>query len=308
MGNNIENSSFYCCHTKPINNDDENEIKKLSPTLENQMKETIDMNEPFITQTFRDTKKNQTTDNIIDYEIENNSISNFNSPELKTTQNKLKLKKEIPNEEEKEKENERDKVDVIEIKNSNNEEEINKDLNGKVPKPMHDPPYWNELTNNLEDEVFKINEKYTKKIFDFYNELRLSPEKYIDNAEQKELGDLLREYNKLNDRPLCLIQQDIYFYTLCEILLSIYYTPESPDDTKNKVINNEQFKEKNKKLYYVQCEIENYEDAVWKLLKENENIAIKELLINKPNYCVIAAMPIVDSYEMFVYFLFLSDE
>ena len=32
---------------------------------------------------------------------------------------------------------------------------------------MHDPPYWNELTNNLEDEVFKINEKYTKKNFRF---------------------------------------------------------------------------------------------------------------------------------------------
>ena len=298
MGN-TANNSFYCCHTKPINNDDENEIKKLNPTLENQLKETIDIQEPFVTQTYKETKNFQTTDNIIDYEINNNSISNFNSPPLKSTQDKKKLNKDLTNEENEE--------DLMKLKNSNNEE-INKDLNDKNSIPTHDPPYWNELNKNLEDEVFNINEKYSKKIFDFYNELRINPEKFIDNAEQKELSDLLREYNKSNDRPLCLIQKDIYFYTLCEILLSIYYTPESPDDTKNKVLNDEQFKEKNKKLYYVQCEIENYEDAVWKLLKENENNAIKDLLCNKPDYCVVAAMPIVNSYEMFVYFLFLTDE
>jgi len=305
MGN-TTNNSFYCCHTKPINVDEENEIKKINPTIENQFKETIDIQEPFITQTFKETKNFQTTDNIIDYEINNNnSISNFNSPPLKSTQDKKKLNKDLTNEEnEKEKENE---DDLIKLKKSNNDE-INKDLNDKNSIPTHDPPYWNELNKNLEDEVFNINEKYSKKIFDFYNELRINPDKFIDNAEQKELSDLLREYNKSNERPLCLIQKEIYFYTLCEILLSIYYTPESPDDTKNKVLNDEQFKEKNKKLYYVQCEIENYEDAVWKLLKENENNAIKDLLCNKPDYCVIAAMPIVNSYEMFVYFLFLTDE
>ena len=302
MGNTAKNS-VYCCHTKPINIDEENEIKKINPIIENQLKETIDNQEPFLTQTNRETKNFQTTDNIIDYEINNNSISNSNSPPLKSTQNKKKLDKDLPNEE-----NEKEKdEDLIKLKNSNNKE-INQDLNDKIPISTHDPPYWNELNKNLEDEVFNINEKYSKKIFDFYNELRLNPEKFIDNAEQKELSDLLREYNKSNERPLCLIEKEIYFYTLCEILLSIYYTPEAPDDTKNKVLKDEQFKEKNKKLYYVQCEIENYEDAVWKLLKENENNAIKDLLCNKPDYCVIAAMPIVDSYEMFVYFLFLSDE
>jgi hypothetical protein len=304
MGN-TANNSVYCCHTKPINIDEENEIKKINPIIENQLKETIDNQEPFLTQTNRETKNFQTTDNIIDYEINNNSISNSNSPPLKSTQNKKKLDKDLPNEEN-EKEKEKDE-DLIKLKNSNNKE-INQDLNDKIPISTHDPPYWNELNKNLEDEVFNINEKYSKKIFDFYNELRLNPEKFIDNAEQKELSDLLREYNKSNERPLCLIEKEIYFYTLCEILLSIYYTPEAPDDTKNKVLKDEQFKEKNKKLYYVQCEIENYEDAVWKLLKENENNAIKDLLCNKPDYCVIAAMPIVDSYEMFVYFLFLSDE
>ena len=304
MGN-TANNSFYCWHTKPINIDEENEIKKINPTLENQLKETIDIQEPFLTQTHREQKNFKTTDNIIDYEINNNSISNSNSPPLKSTQIKKKLDKDLPNEEN-EKEKEKNE-DLIKLKNSNNKE-INQDLNDKIPISTHDPPYWNELNKNLEDEVFNINEKYSKKIFDFYNELRLNPEKFIDNAEQKELSDLLREYNKSNERPLCLIQKEIYFYTLCEILLSIYYTPEAPDDTKNKVLKDEQFKEKNKKLYYVQCEIENYEDAVWKLLKENENNAIKDLLCNKPDYCVIAAMPIADSYEMFVYFLFLSDE
>jgi len=333
MGNTQEATSFYCCRIE--RNHDENEIKKLDTETENQLKDKIEMKNPYNTISNIETKKFQTTDNIIENELNNDSINNLNSPALKTAFDKKKLSNEsnVPKEEDIKKseiiqENENNNnldnnnsdlniennisknnnIDNNNIDNNNIENNNIEDNNKEVQIPPHDIPYWNEKNPNVEDEVYNINSQLSKKIFDFYNEVRLNPENFIDQADEYGLSDLLRKYNKLNDRPFSLIEKDFYLYTLCEILLSIYQTKRPEEDIKNDVLNNLQFKEKNKKLYYVKCEIEKYENAVWNLLKENENNAIEELLINKNDYCVIAAIPILNSYEMYVYFLFLSDE
>jgi len=100
MGNTQEASNFYCCRID--HNHDENEIKKLDTETENQLKDKIEMTNPFYgTNPNIDTKKFQTTDNIIDNEINNDSINNLNSPPLKTALNKKNLSNEsnIPKEE-----------------------------------------------------------------------------------------------------------------------------------------------------------------------------------------------------------------
>ena len=38
------------------------------------------------------------------------------------------------------------------------------------------------IESNVEDEVYNINSNFSKIIFDFYNEIQINPEKFIDQA------------------------------------------------------------------------------------------------------------------------------
>ena len=181
------------------------------------------------------------------------------------------------------------------------------DVRGKVEKVKHDPPFWNEKTmDNIEDEIFDLNEEKSEKIFQFFNDIRLNPENYINQSNDENISDLLKKADKYPYKPNALIKNSGFFYQLREGLLNIYSTPKG-DESLIDEIENLCFKDFDiRKRYMVECPIDEEEEAIWNLLKKYENVALDELLTNNVSYCVICALPIKDSYNMKVYFLMLS--
>ncbi len=204
-------------------------------------------------------------------------------------------------------ENNEKNENIIEYKEQlYDKEEDNKEQNIK----KHNPPYWNESTyDDLEYYMLEISDDKSNKIFDLFNDIRIYPLNHKSEGENFEVGDLIEYANKNPIKPNYLIKNECCYYQLREILLSISTTPMSDDEVNEIILNDNFFKTFNEQnLYFVKCPIDKEEESVWTLLKQNKNKALNDILIKYIDYCVICAMPIKDSYDMKVYFLFLSHE
>ena len=195
--------------------------------------------------------------------------------------------------------------DII-IENNNNIESNNKENKNK----KHNPPYWNESTyDDLEYYMLEISDDKSDKIFDLFNDIRIYPINHKSEAENYNVKDLIEKADKNPLKPNFLIKNESFYYQLREILLSISTTPMSDEEVKDIILNDNFFKTfDEQKIYCVKCKIENEEESVWTLLKENEDIALNNILLKYIDYCIICAMPIINSYDMKVYFLFLSNQ
>ena len=202
-----------------------------------------------------------------------------------------------------------DKKEIIIEENDGIEKYEKPKLNAAKEKVKHDPPFWNEKTmDNIEDEIFDLNEEKSEKIFQFFNDIRLNPENYINQSNDENISDLLKKADKNEYKPNTLIKNNSFFYQMREGLMNIYSTPKS-DESLMEDIENLCFKDfELKKRYFVECPIDEEEEAIWNLLKKYENVALDELLTNNVSYCVICALPIKDSYNMKVYFLMLTEK
>ena len=195
--------------------------------------------------------------------------------------------------------------DII-IENNDKIESNNKENKNK----KHNPPYWNESTyDDLEYYMLEISDDKSDKIFDLFNDIRIYPINHKSEAENYNVKDLIEKAEKNPLKPNFLIKNESFYYQLREILLSISTTPMSDEEVKDIILNDNFFKTFDElKIYCVKCKIENEEESVWTLLKENEDIALNNILLKYIDYCIICAMPIINSYDMKVYFLFLSNQ
>ena len=195
--------------------------------------------------------------------------------------------------------------DII-IENNDKIESNNKENKNK----KHNPPYWNESTyDDLEYYMLEISDDKSDKIFDLFNDIRIYPINHKSEAENYNVKDLIEKAEKNPLKPNFLIKNESFYYQLREILLSISTTPMSDEEVKDIILNDNFFKTfDEQKIYCVKCKIENEEESVWTLLKENEDIALNNILLKYIDYCIICAMPIINSYDMKVYFLFLSNQ
>ena len=195
--------------------------------------------------------------------------------------------------------------DII-IENNDKIENNNKENKNK----KHNPPYWNESTyDDLEYYMLEISDDKSDKIFDLFNDIRIYPINHKSEAENYNVKDLIEKAEKNPLKPNFLIKNESFYYQLREILLSISTTPMSDEEVKDIILNDNFFKTfDEQKIYCVKCKIENEEESVWTLLKENEDIALNNILLKYIDYCIICAMPIINSYDMKVYFLFLSNQ
>ena len=196
----------------------------------------------------------------------------------------------------------------IHEENKNNEiEELNNNNNNNESK-IHDPPYWNEVNENeLENIIFDISDNKSDNIFKLFNDVRMNTENYRNEFENHEITNLINEVQNKEEKGNQLIKNESLFYQLRECLLNFSTTPMSDEERNEKILEDNEFKNfKNKRIYSIECPIENENESVWNLLKGFKNEAVDNILTNKIDFCVICAFPIKNSYNMDVYFLFLS--
>ena len=200
------------------------------------------------------------------------------------------------------KKNEIVEVDENDQKFEDEFQQINKNDNLKI---KNKPQYENEIKID-EEKIYEISDEKSDKIFEMFNNVRLYPNNYINQVNEETISNLLKEANEKKYKPNALIKNISFFYQFREGLMNIYATPRDDEDLLEDVYQTF-FKEfKKYKYYYVECPINNEEEAVWNLIKKYENNAIQELLLKYISYCLICALPIIDTDKMKVYFMLLE--
>ena len=252
-----------------------------------------------------------------DNENENKNIShdenesnNKDGIEKANDENKNKEKNEIVEFDEnknKEKNENNNKNEIVEVDGSDQNFEYEfKPINKKAMNQKTKATPQNEIKLENEDRIYEISDEKSDKIFEMFDNVRLYPSNYINQVNEEKISNLLKEVEKTQIKPNALIKENFFFYQFREALMNIYATPRDDEDLLDDVYKNF-FKDfKNYKYYYVECPINNEEEAVWNLLKKYEKDAIKELLLKYISYCLICALPIIDSDKMKVYFMILE--
>ena len=196
-------------------------------------------------------------------------------------------------------------------KNYINEGEIDKDnynIN-ENKKKKHDPPYWNENSNeDLENLLYDLSDEKSDKIFNLFNDIRTNISNYKEEFINQGILNLYNDFEINTSKPNKILKNESYYYNLREHLLNLNSTPMSEEERIEIILNDNVFKNyKDKNIYTVQCEIDNENNAIWNLLIENKNEALNNILTKVLDYCIICAYPIQNSYNMKVYFLLLSN-
>jgi len=151
-------------------------------------------------------------------------------------------------------------------------------------------------------KIQEINES----IFDYFDEIRTNPQNFERIAEEHEVGDVLSRAIKSKITCNNLIMNSFF-----NLLLSSYlqdYTVEGDDCEKllESIEKEEKLKIFNKKLYVCMGELNNPNEVIWALLKNNKEKAYELFFSNNIESLVISCQIINNNKNFRCYFLFLS--
>jgi len=160
--------------------------------------------------------------------------------------------------------------------------------------------------NKNESSIASMLQELGETIFDYFNEIRTNPKDYEKAAEDHGLGDIIQKViNSLNPCNNLIIN---FFFNL---LLSSYINNNTDNGEKNnnlleEIEKEEKIKNYNKKLFVVEAEINNPNEAVWNLIYSNKDIAFETFFSNNIEYLVLSCQKKDNDNKMFkCYFLLL---
>ena len=152
--------------------------------------------------------------------------------------------------------------------------------------------------------ISKIQE-LSENIFDYFNEIRTKPDNFEKISEDHEVSDIIRKVINASNPCTNLIINNFY-----NLLLSSYindYTNDGEENNKllEQIEKEEKLKNFDKKLYSVEGDINNPNEVVWKLIKNNKDIAFDTFFSNNIE-CLVISCQMINNQKFNSYFLFLS--
>lgn len=186
-----------------------------------------------------------------------------------------------------------------------NEEELitEKDLRLRANRLFIDKKEKNTDSNS---SILVSNQERNDILFDIFNEIRTNPIIYEMEAKSYGVLDIIQKYEKLCDCQNSLIK-NVYYNLLLEAYTTSNFEGCKTNEELIKIIEQEkQIKNFDKKLYITQSSIDKPEGAVWKLLAENKETAIEEILLCKIDYLIISTTHVNETKNFNAYFLFLK--
>lgn len=160
------------------------------------------------------------------------------------------------------------------------------------------------VTNTLETENITMNHERNNAIFDFFNELRSNPEKYIEEAKEYKLNEIIQTMIDINNnKNITHLIKNPFFNLLFESIIN--KANGNKDDIISALIEEMQIIDFYKQLYIVECQNNDPKEIIWRLIKNYKKIALKEILLAKIDYFIISSN--IDKKTNYVktYFLFL---
>ena len=187
------------------------------------------------------------------------------------------------------------------------EESINKETfnlaDEELEKTLNNDNYLRK--ESVDTENLAADQERGDEIFDFFNELRQSPHNFLEEAKIYDLTDIITSAEDYtSSKKINVLIKNPFF----NLFLDMYVkkTPYSKEDILNGLENNNQLKNYTKFLYYSESPIDKPNECVWNLLKNNKEIALKEILYKKSDYFIVSTISLYESKKIITYFLFLK--
>ena len=194
------------------------------------------------------------------------------------------------------------RVDTQEIKNGNLPEEVN---NIKEEEKFGENNDFLDNNININTDFLTSNQARNDEIYNYFNDLRNSPKNFLEEAKKYDLADFITsaETKKNSENINTLIQNPFFNLFLDSYVQKYRYSKE---EVMNSLEQNVQIKIYQKNLYSSEGSIENPNECIWNLIKENKDIALNEILYKTIDYIIISTISIPNSKKLLAYFLLLK--
>ena len=168
----------------------------------------------------------------------------------------------------------------------------------------------NILKNKEENESLSSNflsttQNRNETLFDYFNDVRLFPENYVNEAENHGVLDIIQNAKNKKEKPSYLIKNPFYNIVLGDILTK-NHNNINDDELKNEIENEKQISSFDKDIYIIEANVDNPNEAIWNLLEENKNKNGGEILSEKIDYLIVSNIPIIGTQNFKACFLFLK--
>ena len=169
-----------------------------------------------------------------------------------------------------------------------------------------------EKINTLNSEVFNsetnnINQKINDQLFDYFNDLRSFPNKYIDEAKKYDLQDIISSAIdiRISKNYINLIKNSFF-----NLFLDTYVqkTPFSKETIMKNINKNKQLTPYRKILYQTEAPKDDPCQSIWNLLKEHRDIALNYILLRDIDYFIVSTYSLIERKTLLIYFLFLDNK
>ena len=165
--------------------------------------------------------------------------------------------------------------------------------------------YKNNQQTSIQSEGITKDQERNDKIFDFFNDLRNYPQKYIEESRKYGLSNIISSSLNRSVSDFNNLIKNNYFNLFFDTI--VRKTPYSKKDILENIEKYEKIKHYNKYLYSSKANIENVNECVWNLLKDNKKIALDEILYKKCDYLIISSFIHSDNKTIITYFLFIQN-
>ena len=185
-----------------------------------------------------------------------------------------------------------------------NEMSIEEGIN-KEEVEEKDPNFNNLRQETVNTECISLDQDRSEEIFDFFNELRNFPQKYIEESKKYDLENIIlsAEIRQKSGNINMLIKNPFFKLFLDTFVQKYPYSKENIIESLNNDKNIENYK---KNFYCSKAPIENPKECIWNLLKENKDIALDEILYKKVDYFIVSTISTLEKKTILAYFLFLK--
>ena len=169
-----------------------------------------------------------------------------------------------------------------------------------------------EKINTLNSEVFNsetnnINQKINDQLFDYFNDLRSFPNKYIDEAKKYDLQDIISSAIdiRISKNYINLIKNSFF-----NLFLDTYVqkTPFSKENILKNINKNKQLTSYRKFLFQTEAPKDDPCQSIWNLLKEHRDIALNYILLRDIDYFIVSTYSLIERKTLLIYFLFLDSK
>ena len=194
------------------------------------------------------------------------------------------------------------RVDTQEINNGKLPEEDN---NLKGEKKFNENNDFPDNNININTDFLTSNQDRNDEIYNYFNDLRNSPKNFLEEAKKYDLTDFITsaETKKNSENINTLIRNPFFNLFLDSYVQKYLYSKE---EIMKSLEQNEALKIYQKNLYSSEGSVNNPNECIWNLIKENKDIALNEILYQNIDYFIISTISISNNKKILAYFLLLK--